>query len=117
MSLLLIFILTILSSFFFIEVLISLENRDGKISKKELIQIACKTLEDKYNLNTENCRIRYDRGNKVWEKYFLKDYPKLKDRDYQAIEFALIGLRIGGGPYWVCIDRVTGEVIIISMGI
>jgi hypothetical protein len=88
------------------------------LTKKEIIRIGGKALQDKYDLDINKCRITYDNGNKIWKKYYEQYYPNLTGHDYQAVKFDILGtLKIGGGPYWVCVDRITGEVLVTYMGI
>jgi hypothetical protein len=87
------------------------------LSKKELIQIAGKAVKDRCGLDVDKCRITYDTGNKIWNKYYAENFPNLIGRDYQAICFERTGqLQIGGGPYWICIDKKTGEVLQMDVG-
>ena len=60
---------------------------------------------------------KYDKNNKVFNKYYLEDYPHLVDKDYQAVRITIPGpLTPGNGPNWICVDRVTGEVLLIIFG-
>jgi hypothetical protein len=86
---------------------------DGRLSKKELTEIANKFFEENCHLDTNNCTVRFDRGNKTWNEYYAQRYPVLTGREYQAIECNVKRKQFmqGGGPYWVCIDTITGEVL------
>ena len=87
------------------------------LTKNELIAIARETLEDKCGLDTKGLRITYDTDNRIWAEYYAEDYPSLANRDYQAVRFERRGsLAPGGGPYWVCIDTHTGEVLELNLG-
>jgi hypothetical protein len=83
------------------------------LTKKEIIQIAKNFLEEKSGKQTSGLRLYYDNKNKVWNKYYAGYYPKLKGHNYQAVKFEQTGtLTQGGGPYWVCVDKETGEVLV-----
>ncbi len=85
----------------------------GDLTKQEIIQIARKIIEERYGENTNGYRIFYDDGNKTWGKNYAEYYPNLVGQNYQAVQFDGTGiLQQGGGPYWVCIERKTGEVLV-----
>lgn len=98
------------------------EISERDLTKKQIVQIAKKVLHErygaeKYGLDVNNCRIKYDKKNKIFNKYYLEYYPNLVGHSYQAVCFNPVGqLQIGGGPYWICIDRKTGEVLMTDVG-
>ena len=90
---------------------------EGKLTSQEIVQIASNVIEERYSLKTSELKVYYDKENKIWNKYYAKHYPNLIEYDYQAIRFNRTGtLTIGGGPYWVCVDRETGEVLVSCKG-
>ncbi|MDD5561760.1 MAG: hypothetical protein PHT50_06525 [Candidatus Omnitrophica bacterium] len=56
----------------------------------------------------------YNEKTKKWEKDLPtvpeKEYPELKDKDYQSVYLAPKG-SVMGGDLWVFVDKNTGEVI------
>ncbi|MFX0198182.1 MAG: hypothetical protein ACFFCW_18855 [Candidatus Hodarchaeota archaeon] len=89
----------------------------GDLTKKEIIQIARKAIEERYGEQTSGLKMYYDNGNKVWKKYYAKDYPNLIGYNYQAVQFTSTGtLAPGGGPFWVCVNKGTGEVLVTYKG-
>jgi hypothetical protein len=94
------------------------EMRERELTKKQIIQIASKAFEERYGWDVNKCKIKYDKGNKDFNKYYAKLYPHLAGHDYQAVRFITPGpLTPGGGPHWVCIDRKSGEVLLNSVGL
>ena len=89
------------------------------LSKESILKIAGNALKKEYGLDANNCNVWYDKKNKHWVKYYAKDYPKLVGHSYLAINFSKKYERwferfqshIGGGPYWICVDRTTGEIL------
>ena len=96
------------------------KNNDvGKMTKERMIQIASKKLKEQYDLDTDKCHITYDKDNKIWNEYYAKYHSELNGHDFQAIRFSLPTntTTMGGGPYWICIDRQCGKVLAIDIGI
>jgi len=90
---------------------------ERELTKKQIIQIASKAFEERFGLDVDKCRITYDRKNKIWNKYYAEYYPHFVDKNYQAVRLSRTGqLQIGGGPYWICIDKKTGEVLQMDVG-
>lgn len=89
-----------------------------KLTKAEIIQIARKSLQERFELNPDDYTVYYDKGNKIWNKHYAQNYPNLVGRAYQAVRFLRRGpLTPGGGPTWVCVDVETGEVLGGYLGI
>ncbi len=84
-----------------------------RLSRSELIEIAKGSLENTLKKNVEDYAVTFDKGNKTWLKYYADRYPNLSHYDCQAICFTLRSPnpQLGGGPIWVCIDRITGDVL------
>jgi hypothetical protein len=85
------------------------------LSKKEMIEIARNALKNRLPYDVK--RIRYDTGNKWWNRYDADRHPELLGRDYQVIYFSSQSgwnIQIGGGGY-VCVDIKTGEVLQFSI--
>ena len=90
---------------------------NGDTEEKRLIQIAGKAIEGRYGVQTSGFKLFYDHGNKVWKEHYAAEYPNLNGYDYQAIRFQPTGaLRPGGGPFWVCVNRKNGEVLVTDVG-
>ena len=85
----------------------------GGLTKQEIIRIARKIIEERYGDKTDGFRVFYDNGNKTWDKNYVEYYPNLVGQNYQAVQFDGTGiLQQGGGPFWVCVERKTGEVLV-----
>ncbi len=99
---------------FFSLSLVSCERKE--LSKEEIIQIAVKAAK-KEQLDLAWRTIIYDDGNKLWKekikhinKEMAPNYEFLKNKNYQAVCFALKeGLL--GGDVWFFVDKATGEVL------
>ena len=90
---------------------------NGYLSKAELVNMAVSAFRDHYGANAGRFIVKYDKGNKTWNEYYAQFFPELKGVDYQAIVVNRTGeLSPGGGPFWVCIDKKTGEVLVTDAG-
>ena len=89
-----------------------------ELSKQEMILIASQVLNEKYDLKIEECTVKYDKNNKIWNKYYAERYPELNRGAYQAIRFTpdSNSIEMGGGPYWICVDKINGEILKIDIG-
>ena len=107
-------------------------SQDNRLTKEQIIQVAISKAKE-LGYKTEEMNIVYDEGNKSIKKYLErigvsaynkttqqwdkvlsttpeKEYPELKDKDYQSVYLGIKG-NVKGGDLWVFIDRNTGEVI------
>ena len=93
------------------------DNMEGTLTKKEIMLIAKKAFETELDLNVDEGGLKYDKENKVWDEFYAEYYPEISNRDYQAVKFTRPPpITIGGGPFWVLIDKRTGEIITFYIG-
>jgi hypothetical protein len=102
--------------------------KKSELSKKEIILIANKEAQEHgYEIGRmpDKYKVVYDVDNLMWKKRFLDTDPNnrhsnidltdLKDHDYQVVIYKLRSFPpfVGyvGGPFWICIDKKTGEVL------
>jgi len=87
-------------------------SQGNQLTKEEIVQIAISEARQ-LGYKTEEMNIIYDEGNKNIKEYLTapeKEYPQLKDKDYQAI-YLYFKENIMGNSLWVFIDSATGEVL------
>jgi hypothetical protein len=112
-------------------------SQDDKLTKEQIIQIAISKAKE-LGYKTDEMNIVYDENNKnitehlkrigvstynvknkKWDKDLPttpeKEYPELKDKDYQSVYLGPKG-SVKGGDLWVFIDKSTGEVIKYQRG-
>ena len=97
-------------------------NTSMELTKKQLLLIAKTAFKENLNelhLEVDKGKVVFDRENKVWNKYYAERYPHLSNYDYQVIQFFPQGtkLTMGGGPFWVCIDKKTGQILQFDIGL
>ena len=107
-------------------------SQSNKLTKDQIIQIAIskatelgyKTAEMNIVYDESNKKITehlkrigvstYNEKTKKWDKDLPttpeKEYPELKDKDYQSVHLGPKGI-VKGGDVWVFIDKNTGKVI------
>jgi len=91
--------------------IIPAETHRRNLTEQQIIQIAGKAFEEMHSWDVNECKIKYDKENKIFNGHYKKLYPKLFGYDYQAVS-----ITVSYGQYWVCVDKETGEVLRIYDG-
>lgn len=86
--------------------------QSNQLAKEEIVQIAISAARQ-LGYKTEEMDEIYDDDNKNIKEYFVapeKEYPELKDKDYQAV-YLYFKENVMGAGLWVFVDKATGEVL------
>lgn len=80
------------------------------LTKEDIISIANEVAK-KYCVDFNERYLKYDKDNKRWYNRFSDTDPNLVGHEFQVVLYERSDILSTGGPFWICIDKKTGEVL------